>query len=200
MIAVAQCGFLSFIFLALATLQQVADTEILVKQRKRQLELRQKAYKWHCFEDTGVPSAIVDQHNLPLDEQFQKGKMINLFEDALKAKLASSAAEGEILVLHELENTIHSKRLQPLKNLYDFEMVAVELESMNYEMQKDYIPTHVGSRWVSDVEFGRQILNGVNPVLIRRCTKIPENFQVTSDMVQPFMYNGKTLDQEMQVS
>ncbi len=38
------------------------------------------------------------------------------------------------------------------------------------------------SRWVSDVEFGRQILNGINPVVIKRCTGIPPKFPLTDSI------------------
>ncbi len=39
------------------------------------------------------------------------------------------------------------------------------------------------SRWTSDVEFGRQMLNGVNPVVVERCTSLPENFPVTDNIL-----------------
>ena len=173
---------------------------------------RKKVYQWHCFEN-GVPSGIlikenipiVDQKNLPLDEQFQRVKMVNFLGDALKGAAASATAESRIDVLHELQKILNLKLHSDLRSLHDFEIIAVTLENRNYEIQnpgksrKRDIPTYVGDRWVSDVEFGRQILNGVNPVLIKECTKIPDNFAVTSEMVQPFMNDAQTLDQAMQV-
>lgn len=54
-------------------------------------------------------------------------------------------------------------------------------------------------RWTTDVEFGRQILNGVNPIIIEKCSKLPSNFPVTDDMVKPFLVRGLTLDDEMKV-
>ena len=54
-------------------------------------------------------------------------------------------------------------------------------------------------RWVSDVEFGRQILNGVNPVVICKCSSLPDNFPVTNDMVKGLLSRGKSLDEEMKV-
>ncbi len=174
---------------------------------------RKKSYQWHRFEDTGVPSAIlikenipiVDQKNLPLDEQFQRVKMANFLGDALKGEAAAKTAEIRIAVLHELQKILNLKLHSDLRTLHDFEIIAVTLGSRNYEIQnpgmdrKKDIPTYIGDRWVSDVEFGRQILNGVNPVLIKKCTKIPDNFSVTSEMVQPFMNDAQTLDQAMQV-
>ena len=36
--------------------------------------------------------------------------------------------------------------------------------------------------WKSDEEFARQCLNGINPVLLRRCRDIPDKFKVSTLM------------------
>ncbi|GHD27090.1 lipoxygenase family protein [Halioglobus pacificus] len=51
----------------------------------------------------------------------------------------------------------------------------------------------VSDRFGSDLEFGRQRMNGVNPVLIKRCTRLPDKFPVTNDMVKPQLDEGDTL-------
>jgi hypothetical protein len=51
----------------------------------------------------------------------------------------------------------------------------------------------VSQRFMSDLEFGRQRLNGVNPILIKLCTTIPENFPVTEDIVSGLLDSGDTL-------
>ncbi|KAG8197556.1 hypothetical protein JTE90_007292 [Oedothorax gibbosus] len=43
--------------------------------------------------------------------------------------------------------------------------------------------------WNEDRWFGLQRVQGVNPVLIKLCERIPENFGVTSEMVEPFLDN-----------
>ncbi|XP_035856499.1 hydroperoxide isomerase ALOXE3-like [Sander lucioperca] len=45
----------------------------------------------------------------------------------------------------------------------------------------DYVQEH----WKEDAFFGYQYLNGTNPMLIRRCSALPDNFPVTDDMVFP---------------
>ncbi len=41
------------------------------------------------------------------------------------------------------------------------------------------------------------MMNGVNPIIIRKCEDIPPNFLVTNEMVQPFLQ--VSLEQEMMV-
>ena len=43
------------------------------------------------------------------------------------------------------------------------------------------------------------MLNGVNPVVVQKCTSIPSKFAITNDLVKPFLNRGLTLEQEMQV-
>ncbi|KAI8502741.1 Arachidonate 5-lipoxygenase [Branchiostoma belcheri] len=45
--------------------------------------------------------------------------------------------------------------------------------------------------WDTDENFGRQRLVGTNPTSIRLCTKIPERFGVTAEMVKPFLQGVK---------
>ena len=198
------------LYLLLATLQQVDSNPILVEQRTNLLKERQETYQWKVFTDNGVPSGIDESVlTLPLDEQFERAKMVNFLGNAFKSLVYSSTANDRVEAMHVLEKVLKMKIGDKisLENLHDFEFIATTLETENLldadppgELPLDpNIPAYEGYRWVSDVEFGRQMLNGVNPVVIRKCTKIPAHFAVTSEMVQPFMANGKTLEQEMKV-
>uniref|UniRef100_A0A8C5BBE1 Arachidonate 15-lipoxygenase B-like n=1 Tax=Gadus morhua TaxID=8049 RepID=A0A8C5BBE1_GADMO len=55
---------------------------------------------------------------------------------------------------------------------------------------------YVQQNWMKDSLFGYQFLNGVNPMVIRRCSVLPENFPVTDQMV--FLHGGRSLAEEMQ--
>lgn len=57
----------------------------------------------------------------------------------------------------------------------------------------EYVQRH----WKEDFFFGYQFLNGVNPMMIRRCKTLPSNFPVTDDMVQ--IHGQSTLTDEMEV-
>lgn len=58
---------------------------------------------------------------------------------------------------------------------------------------------YVFEHWKEDDFFGSQFLNGTNPNVIQRCSKLPHNFPVTEEMVQPFLEGGSSLAMEMQV-
>lgn len=58
---------------------------------------------------------------------------------------------------------------------------------------------YVMQHWKEDFMFGYQFLNGCNPVVIRKCTKLPDKFPVTHEMVSVSLERDLTLEQEIQV-
>ena len=150
----------------------------MVRERSNQIDKRRQQYKWALFGDTEVPSGIDDSVScLPEDEQFARVKHINFTCDILKAAV-SLVPKGIIKSVDSLEY----------------------FASLSNNLKQGDLPLYQASRWVADVEFGRQMLNGVNPVVIRRCTTLPSNFKVTDDIVKPFLTRGITLNEEMEVS
>ncbi|KAM3861303.1 arachidonate 12-lipoxygenase, 12R-type-like [Diretmus argenteus] len=59
---------------------------------------------------------------------------------------------------------------------------------------KEYVSHH----WEDDAFYGFIFLNGSNPMVIERCTKLPSNFPVTEEMVKPSLKEGTTLAKEME--
>lgn len=53
--------------------------------------------------------------------------------------------------------------------------------------------------WREDFMFGYQFLNGCNPVVITKCTKLPDKFPVTHEMVSVSLERELTLEQEIEV-
>uniref|UniRef100_A0A7N8XJ22 Lipoxygenase domain-containing protein n=1 Tax=Mastacembelus armatus TaxID=205130 RepID=A0A7N8XJ22_9TELE len=58
-----------------------------------------------------------------------------------------------------------------------------------------FVSDYVQDHWKEDAFFGYQFLNGVNPMMIQRCTTLPRNFPVTDDMV--FLSGQGSLTDEM---
>ena len=143
-----------------------------------QLQKRREEYKWQRQSDWGLPSSIdAGVFKLPDDEQFERVKNVDFTTTALTsgAKIIVQAAFNDI------------------EDIEDYKKVATVLGDPE-------VRVYEADRWTTDVEFGRQVLNGVNPVVIKKCTKLPSNFPVTNDMVKGFLNRGLTLNQEMRVS
>ena len=152
--------------LCIATLSDDEDQDILLTQRQTQLQERQEKYVWKKLPERGLPSCIEDKlsigfgliNDLPEEEQFQRVKEVDFTGTALKDRAVLLLQAAFIEMTH----------------LHDYEVLATVLGNPE-------LSVHIAARWISDVEFGRQILNGVNPVVIRRCTKLPVNFPVIND-------------------
>uniref|UniRef100_A0A3B4GHY1 Arachidonate 15-lipoxygenase B-like n=2 Tax=Pundamilia nyererei TaxID=303518 RepID=A0A3B4GHY1_9CICH len=52
-------------------------------------------------------------------------------------------------------------------------------------VHKTQVSEYVSQHWKEDAFFGYQFLNGTNPILIQRCTQLPNNLSVTDETVFP---------------
>ncbi|KAL5491869.1 hypothetical protein EMCRGX_G017234 [Ephydatia muelleri] len=158
-----------------ATMKDVKQNQILCIQREKQLEQRKTKYQWLPFPDLAMPSGIDDRvSNLPSDEEFGAVRTLDFLENALTGK-------GTMML---------KAKLASIEALSDFEKLATALGMPTFV-------THHLARWTRDEEFGRQILNGVNPVMIKKCVTLPPNFPVTTAMVHESLVRGLSLEDEM---
>ena len=125
-----------------------------------------------------MPSGIsTEVKELPADEQFERVRVVDFTKNSMTA-LATLKLKGFLM---------------SIKSLSDYERLATAVE------EADLLLFEAG-RWSTDREFGRQMLNGMNPIVIRRCTAIPKHFPVTNELVKGSMCRGLTLNEEMQVT
>lgn len=67
-----------------------------------------------------------------------------------------------------------------------------------FNFRKTPAAEYVFAHWQEDAFFASQFLNGINPVLIRRCHSLPNNFPVTDEMVAPVLGPGTSLQAELE--
>ena len=198
-----------------ATLKEIANNPLLIQQRSRQIEWRKSQYHWVAYPDTGLPSSInetIPELSLPLDEEFHRTKDINFLINVFKGVVLSGVVGATTLAfidgIIQRALGISTSTFTSPNNLYIFEQLPMKLvtEDMENKDPESEIPKGAGieickaSRWITDEEFGRQILNGVDPVVIRRCSTLPDNFPVTHDMVKDSLVRNLSLQEEMKVS
>jgi len=101
--------------------------------------------------------------------------------------------------LNEFYEVIAGK-LNPIDNFEEFSNVTHLLGDHKFE---DYGAYEGRSgewmdEWKTDEEFGRQMLNGPNPIEVRRVKELPSNFPVTDKILEGLLQRGLTLAQEIE--
>ncbi|XP_030274659.1 arachidonate 15-lipoxygenase B-like [Sparus aurata] len=111
----------------------------------------------------GMPHCIKaeDPHSLPCEVRFSFTKNI---------QFAYTAITGVIEL--KLDGLANCKK--KWTDMYHLDKVF---------WHRTKISEYVHEHWKDDAFFGYQFLNGVNPILIRRCTALPSNFPLDDDMV-----------------
>ncbi|XP_059196990.1 arachidonate 12-lipoxygenase, 12R-type-like [Centropristis striata] len=131
--------------------------------REQELCQRKRDYHWHVYAE-GIPQCLkaLDIWHLPSEVKFSLRKDLEVVY----------TLQSGLLQL-KLEGLANSK-----ENWSDIDDINKVFCSRKTEIY-DYVRRH----WKEDSFFGYQYLNGINPILIRRCSALPDNFPVTDNMV-----------------
>uniref|UniRef100_UPI00398ED148 polyunsaturated fatty acid 5-lipoxygenase-like isoform X1 n=2 Tax=Pristiophorus japonicus TaxID=55135 RepID=UPI00398ED148 len=162
-----------------ARLPRDDQTQITRQHRHKELEERQKSYRWKEWHP-GFPLSIdANFHSeLPRDIQFDSEKGVDFVLNYTKAM--------ENLYLNQFIHMFQSS----WNDFADFEKIFVRISNT--------ISEYVMGHWKEDFIFGYQFLNGCNPVIFKKCTKLPEKFPVTHEMIEICLERQLTLEEEME--
>ncbi|XP_078734553.1 polyunsaturated fatty acid 5-lipoxygenase-like [Lampetra fluviatilis] len=131
--------------------------------------------EWHAGLPLGVDSkSFLD---LPCDTRFDDEKSADF-----NLSFLQSVQDLGLRVFMNLDGMSWTK-------IEDFRRLFIRVKSN--------VAEYVSHHWDQDWFFGYQFMNGVNPVLIKRCTKLPENFPVTTDMVKSSLVRECSLEDEI---
>ncbi|KAK9403786.1 Arachidonate 5-lipoxygenase [Crotalus adamanteus] len=153
-------------------------TQILKHLRRKELEERQKLYRWAEW-NPGFPLNIdaKSHKELPRNIQFDSEKGVDFILNYTKAM--------ENLYINRFMHMFQSS----WSDFADFEKIFVKISNT--------ISEYVMQHWQEDFMFGYQFLNGCNPVLIKKCIELPNKFPVTTEMVEYSLERNLTLEQEI---
>uniref|UniRef100_A0A673I173 Hydroperoxide isomerase ALOXE3-like n=1 Tax=Sinocyclocheilus rhinocerous TaxID=307959 RepID=A0A673I173_9TELE len=133
--------------------------------------------EWTEFK-TGLPQHAFFQEPLSLPSVVRFS-----FTKDMDSAFNCSTALGEIKMKKLVKKPDQWVQMEDMKSAFWSSRTAVS----------EYVQLH----WMDDDFFGYQLLNGSNPMMLRRCTELPLNFAVTNGMVQPFLESGTSLTLEM---
>ncbi|KAL2765794.1 polyunsaturated fatty acid lipoxygenase ALOX15B isoform a [Daubentonia madagascariensis] len=151
---------------------------VLQQQRQEELQARQEMYQWktylpgwpHCLDEVTVK-------DLDLNIKYSTAKNTNFY-------LRGYSAFTELKIKGLLDRKGLWRSLKEMRRIFSFRTTPAA----------EYVFEH----WREDAFFASQFLNGLNPVLIRRCRYLPKNFPVTDAMVAPVLGPGTSLQAELE--
>ncbi|XP_038624745.1 hydroperoxide isomerase ALOXE3 isoform X1 [Tachyglossus aculeatus] len=192
---------------------------LLLEHRKQELRARQRSYRWKIYAP-GFPRCL-DVRNFEEMESSSNYSLTKMTPGAqetppgnsnslpgfpmkvdvhslmhMDANIRYSVTKTTSLLLNAIPASLGMK----LRGLLDRKGSWKKLDDVRkiFLCHKTSTSEFVAEHWREDWFFGYQYLNGVNPVMLRRCCRLPENFPVTSDMVAPVLGPGRRLHEEME--
>ncbi|XP_068198242.1 hydroperoxide isomerase ALOXE3-like [Antennarius striatus] len=151
---------------------------LLIEHRRKELTHKKSLYQWKTLTE-GICDIVSfnDVSELPAEIRFTDVRETEILDTkrimALEFKL-----KGLIGSTEQWEN------MEDMKNIFWCEKTEMS----------EYVTEH----WKEDDFYGYQFLNGVNPILIKRCSELPSNFPVTEEMMKPFLEEGTCLQREIE--
>uniref|UniRef100_A0A8C9DQB0 Arachidonate 12-lipoxygenase, 12R type n=1 Tax=Prolemur simus TaxID=1328070 RepID=A0A8C9DQB0_PROSS len=194
-----------------ATAKTTADDSlaILLEHRQEEIRAKQDFYHWRVFVP-GLPNYIhipsyrppVRRHRNPNRPEWNgyipgfpiliNIKATKFLNSNLRFSFVKTASFffrlGPMSLAFKVRGLVDCKR--SWKRLKDIKKI--------FPGNKSVISEYVAEHWAEDSFFGYQYLNGINPGLIRRCTRLPDKFPVTDCMVAPFLGEGTCLQAELE--
>nr|XP_024655336.1 arachidonate 15-lipoxygenase B-like [Maylandia zebra] len=133
--------------------------------REEEVKQMKNVYCWDVYKD-GIPQCLKADglKSLPYDICFSFTKYAEMTYTA-----TTGLIELELIQIAECE-----KKFTCMEDIS-------RLSHVHQSVTSKYVYNH----WKEDAFFGYQFLNGTNPILIRRCTALPDNFPVTDKMIFP---------------
>ncbi|XP_039355868.1 hydroperoxide isomerase ALOXE3-like [Mauremys reevesii] len=162
---------------AAKTVSEDAQHPLLLQHRQEELKARREAYRWKEYAP-GWPRCL-DVATV----------------DELDSNDKYSLTKTTIFTLRTIKTELELK-------LKGFSLCTGSWEKLEdirkiFWCNKNPTSEYVSEHWQEDSFFGYQFLNGVNPVVMRKCTSLPENFPVTEEMVAGSLGEGTTLQDEL---
>uniref|UniRef100_H2YSA1 Lipoxygenase domain-containing protein n=1 Tax=Ciona savignyi TaxID=51511 RepID=H2YSA1_CIOSA len=159
------------------------ENPILLTHRRRELELKKRDIRWRSpeIEDAkGLPGYIFGDslEDLPRNMRLEE-TMLKDFEETKKL--------GKNNILDKFQEVVDKwDQFADFKNVF-----------LHPKMPK--VPDFQ-QNWERDEEFGRQLLNGCHPTVLKKCTELPKKFPVTNKMASSQLTRGVSLEQEIKAS
>nr|XP_020666162.1 arachidonate 15-lipoxygenase B-like [Pogona vitticeps] len=155
-----------------------AGSSLLLQHRAEESKARREAYRWAEFAP-GVPRCLAVESIQEMDTNI-KFSLTKISRFMLRSNLTRLEIKLKGFM------TCHKswQKLEDIRKVFWFNRTPVS----------EYVADH----WQEDAFFGYQYLNGVNPVVIEKCTEIPAHFPVTQEMVAGSLGESTTLHKEVQ--
>ncbi|XP_010886727.2 hydroperoxide isomerase ALOXE3-like [Esox lucius] len=161
------------------TAKRLCDEEsnLAKYSREKEIKTRTEQYCWDTYKE-GFPGNVKTDNPLTLPPEVR-------FSFSKTTQFVFTAATGitELKLKGYSDSTKNWKNLDEIRKLFSSKRTVVS----------DYVQKH----WKEDEFFGYQYLNGFNPMLICRCSVLPDNFPVTEDMVRPSLSGTCSLSKEL---